>query len=54
MSVRRLKEKGIYQLVTDGHGGWLYVKRQEKIRTRLFVVRQRVERGEKTNTRSEP
>jgi hypothetical protein len=39
MSVRRLKEKGIYQLLTDGHGGWLYVKRQEKIRTRLFAVR---------------
>ncbi|HEV8344740.1 MAG TPA: hypothetical protein VGR30_20465 [Candidatus Binatia bacterium] len=37
MSQRRL-EKGIYQLVEESRGKWLYVRRKEKVRTRLFLV----------------
>ena len=40
MSNRPLKEKGIYQLVANGdHDGWLYIHRQEKLRTRLFLIK---------------
>ncbi|MFQ5902378.1 MAG: hypothetical protein ACE5JO_01690 [Candidatus Binatia bacterium] len=39
MSRIPLKEKGIYQLVENGGDGWLYVRRREKLRTRLFSVK---------------
>jgi hypothetical protein len=37
MSMERLGNKGIYRLVEDG-GVWGYVRRERKVRTRLFVV----------------
>ncbi len=39
MSKKRLKEKGIYELVGNEKSGWEYLKRRTKIRTRLFLVR---------------
>jgi len=39
MSSRRLEERGIYQLVPNNGAGWRYVRRTEKIRTRLFSVK---------------
>ena len=39
MSSQPLKEKGIYRLVTDGTDSWSYVRRQGKLRTRLFLIK---------------
>lgn len=39
MSLEKLKEKGIYRLVANGTNGWLYVRRQQKLRTRLFLIK---------------
>jgi len=39
MSALALKRKGIYRLEADGEGGWLYVRREEKVRGRLFLVK---------------
>ncbi len=39
MSSQSLKEKGIYRLVSNDQVCWFYVRRQEKIRTRLFAVK---------------
>jgi len=39
MSNQPLKEKGIYQLVPDQSDRWLYIRREKKIRTRLFLVK---------------
>jgi hypothetical protein len=39
MSSCPLKEKGIYELVANNGNGWLYVRRQEKLRTRLFLIK---------------
>lgn len=38
MSNHRL-EDGIYQLYEEGPGRWLYVRRKEKLRPRLFLVK---------------
>jgi hypothetical protein len=38
MSAVPLKEKGIYSLVTDPDKGWIYVRRERKLRTKLFVI----------------
>jgi len=38
MSSLTLKPKGIYRLESDGAGGWLYVRREGKVRSRLFLV----------------
>src|SRR3970282_2102205 len=35
MSNQPLEEKGIYQLVSDDGNGWSYVRRTNKLRTRL-------------------
>jgi SLT domain-containing protein len=46
MSNRPL-EKGIYQLCEQGHGEWVYMRREKKLRTRLFLVRKQPQkRGE--------
>jgi hypothetical protein len=39
MSEYPLKEKGIYHLVSKNGSGWQYVRRTEKLRTRLFAVK---------------
>lgn len=39
MSMQPLEKKGIYGLVPNEQLGWLYVRRPEKIRTRLFLVK---------------
>jgi len=39
MSNYPLKEKGIYKLVSDQANGWLHVRRRERIRTRLFLIK---------------
>jgi hypothetical protein len=39
MSSDRLEEDGIYHLVADNSVGWQYVRRCEKLRTRLFSVK---------------
>jgi len=39
MSSCRLEEPGIYQLLPNSGSGWRYVRRTEKIRTRLFSVK---------------
>ena len=39
MSNRPLAEKGIYRLVANGGTGWEYVRRPQKLRTRLFGVK---------------
>jgi len=39
MSALALKRKGIYRLEADGEGGWLYVRHEEKVRSRLFLVK---------------
>jgi len=39
MSSQSLKEKGIYRLVSNDQVCWFYVRRQEKIRTRLYAVK---------------
>ena len=38
MSNRRLEPKGIYRLVANNGSGWQYIRRTEKLRTRLFAV----------------
>jgi hypothetical protein len=37
MSNRRLA-KGIYQLLEQNRGEWIYIQRTTRIRTRLFLV----------------
>src|SRR5919106_3562652 len=37
MSKQRL-QRGIYQLTEQTHGQWLYIRRKDRIRTRLFLV----------------
>lgn len=39
MSNRPLAEKGIYRLVSSDETGWSYIRRQQKLRTRLFSVK---------------
>jgi hypothetical protein len=39
MSRDRLEEDGIYNLVANDKTGWEYVRRTEKLRTRLFSVK---------------
>ena len=39
MSHRPLAEKGIYRLVAESGKGWQYIRRTEKLRTRLFAVK---------------
>ncbi|HWP57822.1 MAG TPA: hypothetical protein VNL14_08045 [Candidatus Acidoferrales bacterium] len=39
MSTAPLKAPGIYRLVLDPQKGWIYVRREQKIRTRLFLVK---------------
>lgn len=39
MSNQHLAERGIYRLVSSDESGWLYVRREKKIRTRLFSVK---------------
>jgi hypothetical protein len=39
MSRDRLEEKGIYELVANDKAGWQYIRRTEKLRTRLFSVK---------------
>jgi hypothetical protein len=39
MSHDRLDEQGIYHLVSNNGGGWQYIRRAEKVRTRLFAVK---------------
>ena len=39
MSALSLKPKGIYRIETDGKGGWVYVRREGKVRSRLFLVK---------------
>lgn len=40
MSNRPLKDKGIYRLVVnDDTGGLSYVRRENKLRTRLFLIK---------------
>lgn len=39
MSRDRLEQDGIYQLVPNNDAGWQYVRRTEKLRTRLFSVK---------------
>jgi len=39
MSRDRLEEQGIYQIVANGESGWQYIRRTEKLRTRLFSVK---------------
>ena len=38
MSNRPLDQKGIYRLVANNGSGWQYIRRTEKLRTRLFAV----------------
>jgi len=39
MSSHPLKEKGIYRLINKSGEEWIYARRQEKLRTRLFLVK---------------
>jgi len=39
MSAQPLKEKGIYQLVANGDNEPVYVRREHRVRTRLFLVK---------------
>lgn len=40
MSTCQLQEKGIYRLVdADATGNWIHLRRSEKHRTRLFLVK---------------
>jgi len=39
MSSRSLAEEGIYRLVASDGDGWTYIRRREKLRTRLFLVK---------------
>ena len=39
MSSHPLEEKGIYRLVANGGDGWLYIRREVRLRTRLFLVK---------------
>jgi hypothetical protein len=39
MSAVPLKEPGIYHLKGEPNHGWIYVKREKRVRTKLFVVR---------------
>lgn len=39
MSSRPLKEKGIYRLVQSEANALSYVRREQKLRTRLFLIK---------------
>lgn len=39
MSNQSLSEEGIYRLVANDADGWSYIRRREKLRTRLFLVK---------------
>ena len=39
MSCQSLGEEGIYHLVSNQGDGWTYIRRQEKLRTRLFLIK---------------
>lgn len=39
MSNHVLNEKGIYHLVSNPAAGWDYIRRREKVRTRLYAVK---------------
>jgi hypothetical protein len=39
MSSQSLKEPGIYTLARNNGHGWLYIRREKKLRTRLFLVK---------------
>jgi hypothetical protein len=39
MSNQTLEGQGIYRLVSDNDAGWQYIRRTEKLRTRLFLVK---------------
>ncbi len=39
MSNQALSEKGIYRLVSNSGAGWDYIRRTEKLRTRLYAVK---------------
>ncbi|TAJ97884.1 hypothetical protein EPO44_12110 [bacterium] len=39
MSNQPLNEKGIYRLVSSDETGWSYIRRQQKLRTRLYSVK---------------
>ena len=39
MSNKPLDGKGIYRLVANNGNGWQYIRRTEKLRTRLFAVK---------------
>jgi hypothetical protein len=39
MSHDRLDEQGIYHLVSNNGGGWQYIRRAAKVRTRLYSVK---------------
>ncbi len=48
MSALSLKPKGIYRMETDGDGGWVHVRRETKVRSRLFLIKGgEAERGRK-------
>jgi hypothetical protein len=39
MSSHPLEEEGIYRLIANNGSGWSYIRRTEKLRTRLFSVK---------------
>jgi|GEM_PF-1359662 hypothetical protein len=39
MSNQSLQEQGIYKLIANEGAGWNYIRRTEKIRTRLYAVK---------------
>jgi hypothetical protein len=39
MSNHPLEQKGIYRLVANSENGWQYIRRTQKLRTRLFAVK---------------
>lgn len=45
MSNQKSLKDGIYELLAESSGKWLYIRRRERVRTRLFLVRKPAERG---------
>ena len=45
-------QRGIYQLTEQTHGEWLYIRRKDRIRTRLFLV-SKGRKGEGSNRTSQ-
>ncbi len=39
MANEPLKDKGIYRLLPNNGDGWSYVRRERKLRTRLFLIK---------------